>query len=443
MCIQNVVTCILVSVGMGMTVVAEGEETRVIEKNGAAIQRAIDEVAASGGGRVVLEKGVYETGTLYLRSGVELHLAKDAILRGGDRPECYDDVDEPRIGKVPEFTKKALIVCLDGTNVAVTGEGVIDCQGPKFYDTEHLRGRHYVRPKIERPRMVEFFNCSNIRFEGVTFKDSPNWTFWLRMCTDIAVSHIRIVGDQKMENNDGIDFDGCRRIRVGDSYFETGDDCLILRAIQSRNGDSSLCEDVVVSNCVLNSAYQGVRLGCPSDGLIRNAVFRNIKFIGYNGIQSFHPYYYMQQGSKGSCSLSNIVFESCDFDVRNTAINFYAQPGVRLGDFGNVTFRNVSIKGSTPLLFRGTRESPLRNIVLENVRIEIVSCGVLHDTGLAYSEPTVPVSQRKKPFPINKTPFVIEGVENFTTRDVTVTISGLPGSPFEGKGSYNCWENVP
>ena len=49
-----------------------------VAKDTAAIQRAVD-ACAKDGGRVVVPSGTYLSGTVWLRSGVELHLAKGAI----------------------------------------------------------------------------------------------------------------------------------------------------------------------------------------------------------------------------------------------------------------------------------------------------------------------------------------------------------------------------
>lgn len=347
---------------------ARADEIVVVEKTGAAVQAAIDAVAATGGGRVILRGGVYESATLYLKSHVELHLEADAILRGAPKPNAYDDVDDPRIGKRPERSMKAFIVCLDGEDVAITGKGVIDGQGLAFYDTNVPSWQqHFAKPPHPRTRMVQFFKCRNVRFSGVTFKDSPGWTFWLRMCRDITVSDITVDGDQRMINNDGLHFDGCAHVRVGDSHFKTGDDCFIMRANRSPNGDSSLSEDFVVSNCVFNSSCQGLRLGCPSDGTIRNARFSNITFRGNNGVLSYHPNRYLQRGTRGSCVMEDIVIEDCDIDVSGSPIVFAVDPGITLGTFGNVTLRNLKVKGKAPIRLCGTAETPLVNMTLENV----------------------------------------------------------------------------
>ena len=58
---------------------------------GIDFQKLIDEAAAKGGGRVVVPAGVHETKSLRLRSHVELHLEKGAVLRGSVRHEDYFD----------------------------------------------------------------------------------------------------------------------------------------------------------------------------------------------------------------------------------------------------------------------------------------------------------------------------------------------------------------
>ena len=88
-----------------------------------SLQQQIDAASNAGGGRVVLRSGVHESGTLYLKSNVELHLEEGAVLRGPADPDAYDDVDDPRIGRVPERSRKAFIVCMDAENVAITGKG--------------------------------------------------------------------------------------------------------------------------------------------------------------------------------------------------------------------------------------------------------------------------------------------------------------------------------
>lgn len=47
-----------------------------------AIQRLIDRASAEGGGRVIVPEGTFLTGGLQLKSNVDLHLEKGAVLLG-------------------------------------------------------------------------------------------------------------------------------------------------------------------------------------------------------------------------------------------------------------------------------------------------------------------------------------------------------------------------
>ena len=339
------------------------------ERSGAAIQKAINAAFEAGGGRVALERGaVYPSGTLYLKSGVELNVPEGTVILGGEKPDDYDNVDDPRIERRPENSTKAFVVCIDGKNVSLTGKGVIDGQGAKFYDTTSLLwGRFYAKPPHPRPRMIEFVNCHDVRFEDITFKDSPGWTCWIRKCGDFTAERVKIVADQKMINNDGFHIDSCRRVRIRHCDLKTGDDCVVMRAIRTPGGEELTCEDMLVEDCTLNSACQCIRLGCPSDGTIRNGVFRNLKMSGFNGVVSDHPVRYLLDGEHGSCRMESIVVENCDIDSAGSAIQFSVEPGIALRDFGNVVFRNVRLKSRRPIRLNGTGNTVLRNLVFENV----------------------------------------------------------------------------
>ena len=346
-------------------------------RDGKGIQKAIDAAAAAGGGRVVLEKATYPSGTLYLKSNVELHLPEGTTLLGHDTPEGYDDVDDPRIGKLPENSKKVFIVAMDATNVAITGRGTIDGQGPKFYDRNIPPGRtFYLKPPHPRPRMVEMYKCRNVRFEGVLFKDSPGWTFWIRNCEDVLAKGIRIHGDQKMINNDGLHLDGCKRMRVLGCDFRTGDDSIVFRAIEPPDHDpyDALGEDLYVADCTIDSACQGVRLGCPSDNTIRKAVFTNCVFRGRSAVQSGHPVRYIRKGTgfpKGNCRMEDILFVDCSADVSGAPIRFFAEDGVALRKYGNVTFRRMTLKGGAAIELTGNPEAVVENVRFEDVTGEI------------------------------------------------------------------------
>jgi len=346
----------------------------VSEKSGAAIQGAINEAAARGGGRVVLEPGVYTSGTICLRSNIELHIPAGAKIQGADTPEAYDDFPHP-CGVYPENGKKVLLACADAENVSVTGKGEINGAGPAFYDTNVPPGHFFLKPPHPRPRMVQFHNCRNVLFEGVSFVDSPGWTFFISECEDVNISRIRVDGCQQMINNDGIDIDSCKRVAISDSFFRTGDDCIILRAI--RKGDkntSAVCEGVVVTNCVLDSWCQGIRIGCTSDDTIRNARFDNIVFKGRGtGILFEYPMRYVRKNCEGYINVSDISFNHISIDAGRHPIRISCDPEIKSRRIAGITFSNIRLRGTLPLHFCGTPPLPLEDITLRDIAGEIES----------------------------------------------------------------------
>ena len=383
---------------------------------GSAIQKAIDAASAAGGGRVALEKGAtYPSGTLYLKSHVELHIPEGTVILGGGSPADYDDVTDPRIKKRPEGSDKVFIACLFAEDVSITGSGVIDGQGVLFYDTNVPKGAMFKKPPHPRTRMIEFVGCRRVRFEDVTFKDSPGWTCWMRMCEDFSATRVKINGDQRMINNDGFHIDGCRRVRIVDCNVKSGDDCIVMRAIRTPSGESELCEDMVVSNCTLNSACQCIRLGCPSDGTIRNGLFTDLRMSGNNGVMSYHPTRYLQRGGTGHCRMEDLVVENCTIDVRNHPIIFSVDKGITLNAFGNVTFRNIDLKGGRPIVLKGNGNTPLRNVRLESVKGTVAA----------------------------EVPMDMARVEGISLDGVSITSGRGKKEPFSGEWSTTTWESVP
>ena len=120
-------------------------ENSVVEKSGTAIQTAIDRTAAAGGGRVILKSGIYPSGTLYLKSNVELHLEAGAVILGSPNWQDYDDFIHPEQPVTPENSRKCFIAAADAENIAITGSGEINGQGPMFYDRNVPAGKFFAK----------------------------------------------------------------------------------------------------------------------------------------------------------------------------------------------------------------------------------------------------------------------------------------------------------
>ncbi|MFW6153663.1 MAG: glycosyl hydrolase family 28 protein [Planctomycetota bacterium] len=202
-----------------------------------------------------------------------------------------------------------------------------------------------------------------------TYIGLPGWTFWLIDCEDVFVRGIRVMGCQQMINNDGIDIDGCRRVTVSDSVFRTGDDCLVLRAIRKGPSRRAVCEEVTVTNCVLDSWCQGIRVGCPSDDTIRNCLFSNIVIPGRgNGININNPRRYLRDDCSGYPDLRDILFANMVIDTGGVPIWINVEEGVRLRHLGELMFSNVRIRSDHPCRLEGSPETRIEDMRFSHIR---------------------------------------------------------------------------
>ena len=340
----------------------------------ASIQKTIDICSSEGGGKVVFDAGVYLTKTIYLRSNVELHVPTGAKIQGSTSPEDYDDfkADGFKHEFAGEGNTKCLICASGIENIAIIGSGEINGAGPAFYDTDIPAGqRFYNKPDIARPRMVLFYECRNVKMEDTSFVDSPCWTMWLIACENINIHRVKVLGDQKMINNDGIDIDSCQNVSISDSFLKTGDDCIIIRAIQAVLEKPAICERVTITNCILDSCCQGIRVGCPSDNIIRNCTFSNLVIDGTgNGINIDNPKRYLKPGCNGLMDLHDIMFSNITINSQNCPIRIYVEDGVELQRLSGITFSDIRAKGVLPVTLTACKETIIEDIRFNNVQVE-------------------------------------------------------------------------
>jgi polygalacturonase len=91
-----------------------------------SIQKAIDTCYSQGGGTVIVPEGVFITGTLFLKSNINLFLSPGSELRSSQ------NLDDFRAGA----GRYGMIFCQDAFNVSITGDGVINGLGSSFYETD-------------------------------------------------------------------------------------------------------------------------------------------------------------------------------------------------------------------------------------------------------------------------------------------------------------------
>ncbi|MDP8242482.1 MAG: glycosyl hydrolase family 28 protein [Candidatus Hinthialibacter antarcticus] len=216
-----------------------------------AINQAISACAEAGGGQVVFTPGAYLTGSIHLKSHVGLTLEAGARIVGSQDLDQYQHPAIPSGKPESRWGKwhRGLIVGDNIENVSISGAGVID--GAKVFDPKG-------EEKMRGPHTVVFTGCRNVSVRDVTVIDSANYAFLFFASDDIEFRNVVMKGGW-----DGIHFRGwkdqpCRRITITGCEFYTGDD-----SIAGRYWD-----DVVISNCIINSSCNGIRVIGPADNLI-------------------------------------------------------------------------------------------------------------------------------------------------------------------------------
>jgi len=238
--------------------------------NSDSINRAIAAAHASGGGRVVVPRGTFLTGTVELKSGVTLHLDEGAVLLGSKNLKDYST---SVWGHHHDITPWHLILAEDCEWIAITGAGTIRGNGPVFWEPTRSSEWDFWKAKVDRVSpMVELVRCKHVLIERVRIEESAGWTLHLHDCDHSRIEGITIRNTRFGPNCDGIDLTGCRDGIIHGCDIDTADDAIALKT----SDYSRSCERIAISDCILRTSCVGVRLGFESRQDFRDIVISNL-----------------------------------------------------------------------------------------------------------------------------------------------------------------------
>lgn len=249
-----------------------------------AIQKAIDECNAAGGGRVVIPSGKFLSGTLILKSNVELHLESGAELISSLDPEDLIDIkqDVKDFNADIDWTGGCFLYACHEKNISITGNGVICGQGDLVFYDDGADGGFEESPKNikveKRPRTTFFEDIENLNVKDVTFKDAAFWTLHMAGCRQVIVQGIRILNDCRGANNDGIDPDTCKDVLISNCIIEAGDDAIVIKNSLPMAAKYGACENIIISNCILNSHDSAIKIGTETGNAIRHVIISDCVF---------------------------------------------------------------------------------------------------------------------------------------------------------------------
>ncbi|GEO07334.1 polygalacturonase [Adhaeribacter aerolatus] len=365
--------------------------------NTKAIQRALDECYKAGGGIVLIPKGVYSSGALFLKSNVHLKLDKEAKLRAVAGLENFPELKNTRIAGIHMNWPSAFINALNANNIKISGEGTIDGSGYYWWEPYWQKRAVLVKTvpgdlidwHVPRPRLILFDKVTDSEISGLRLQNSGFWTVHICYSQNIQLTDLNIFNPvledgKKAASTDGIDVDSSRDIFIRNCIISVDDDCI---AVKSGRGSDGLrvnipTENVVIEDCTFLEGHGGVSIGTETAGGIKNVFVRNCKAMGNKAPIKFKP----RPGRGGV--IENITHENWEMEKVGTVID-YALREVNGDDYidewqkikvpfvaatpryRNITIRQVKASQSGKAIsFLGWPLAHAENIIMENISIE-------------------------------------------------------------------------
>ena len=339
-----------------------------------ALQSAINACSQAGGGRVVVPAGMYKIGTIQLKSHIHLYLEQGATLFGSTRLDDYIPMKSDYLSLRTQTTTIQLIYADGVQDVSIDGLGTIDGRGRAF------KKQSWNDEGITRPHLLRFIQSQNIVVRGVTLRNSGCWMQHYLACDRLIIDGIKVF-NRNNYNNDALDIDGCHEVIVRGMIADSDDDGITLKSTSPR-----LCENVRISDCVVSSHCNAVKLGTETNGGFRNI---NISGIVVKPSYDQREKFFGQWIGSSAVSLEIVdggVMENVnisDFTVEGTESPIFIRLGYRgrgyktgqhidhVGHIDGVRIDNVQIRhaGSMGCSVTGLPGHPVRNVWLSNITL--------------------------------------------------------------------------
>ena len=254
--------CSLFTIGAAQAadynVVSYGAKSDTTVLSTTAIQQAIDNCSKAGGGRVIVPAGQYKIGTIVLKSDVHLFLEQGATLYGSTDLKDYKPMKSDYVSLRTQTNTIQLIYADKVKNVVIDGYGTIDGRGRAF------KKLSWNDEGITRPHLLRFIQGEDITVRNITLKNSGCWMQHYLACDRLKIEGIK-VQNRNNYNNDALDLDGCHDVIVQGMMADSDDDAITLKSTSPR-----LCENIRISDCVVSSHCNAVKLGTETNGGFRN-----------------------------------------------------------------------------------------------------------------------------------------------------------------------------
>jgi len=367
--------------------------------NTEAFKSAIAACTNAGGGRVIVPAGEFVTGAIELKSRVDLHLDSKATIRFTRDQSKYPMVFTRWEGmELMNFSP--FIYAFEQRDIAITGDGTIDgncdCEhwwpwkgrtncGWKKGDPDQDADRNNLLAMVERgvpvnervfgpghylrPQFIQPYRSQNVLIEGVKLLNAPMWQVHPVLCTNVTIKDLYVQVSSLGPNTDGCDPESCKDVLITNCYFDTGDDCIAIKA--GRNADGrrlhTPSENIVIQKCRMKNGHGGITIGSEISGGVRNVFAEDCTL---DSPQLDFAVRLKNNAMRGGL-LENIYVRNLDVgQVAKAAvtIDFYYEEG-EAGKFTpivrNVVIQNMKMKKAEhALYFRGFKNAPIKDVAI-------------------------------------------------------------------------------
>lgn len=412
--------------------------------NTEAFSRAFADLEARGGGHLIVPQGVWLTGPIALRSNIDLHIEKNAILLFSPDKSLYPILPPDEGTGSPLCTPP--ISATHISNFSVTGQGVIDGNGEawrpvkrfKVSDAEWSRmrrldlkeiteeGRQVFYPTLgnadgkiqsKRPRLFRFIGCSRFLLQGIVVQNSPSFHVNMILCHHFILDGLMVRCPWNAQNGDGIDLSSCHHLLLTDCSVDAGDDAICMKSGIGDVGRSrGATHDVVIDGCTVFHGHGGFVIGSDTGGGMAKIMVRDCRFIDTDtGIR-------IKSGRDRGGEVSDIwISDIMMCDIADEAILFDCYYQEKVGDAREVEpkdvtadtprFHDVNISNivctdaARPIVVKGLPEMPVSDIRVSDSSFKARGGAVInHSRGIVLSDITLdlpagvdPVSSHNSP----------------------------------------------
>ncbi|MFO7657734.1 MAG: glycoside hydrolase family 28 protein [Bacteroidales bacterium] len=374
-------------------------------KNTEAINKAIKQLSASGGGTVIVPKGKWLTGPVVLLSNINLHLEEGAELLFSQDFNDYLPAVLTNWEGSEVYSYSPFIYSFEQENIAITGKGTLDGRGKPWWK-QRSNGDYFRKSNallremnenevpvserkfgsLERFLPPVFFGplyCKNILIEGVTFKYGAFWTINPSFCENLIVRGVYILtnGDYgDTPNGDGINPNSCKDVLIEYNTLDTGDDCITLKSGRDKDGRriGMPCKNILIRYNTGLQGHGGIVIGSEMSGGVENVYAHDCTFNGTDRVIRIKT----ARGRGGY--VKNCWFKDISADtIQREAIriNLLYTGGGRLPKqevnsgtpvVENIHYENIGCKYAKRNVIQiiGLPEMPVKNITFKNMKLE-------------------------------------------------------------------------